>query len=178
MVEDELIESLSRVQREIARAIDDLAEANLSNAVQVRLVQELLQGRRTTTELVKMLYGLGRGDPGFSTHYYRIGLELRELESRGIVWRRPFGKDRPYALTQVGLARLTAIKGARRKLETKAVTKLDFAAYLAMVLMGAIGSWMRNSSIGEDYLPVIVTLFFVATGFALSRFVESIRRVV
>jgi hypothetical protein len=175
---EELSESLSRLQSRILRATEELAKAQLSSTIQVRLVLELLQGRRTVTELVESIYSVGRGGEGFSAHYYQLDSELRDLESKGIVWRRPFGRNKPYSLTQLGIARLTAIGGVRRGMGTAAFSKLDLAAFSSVVILGIVGIWMNASQSGQAYLTPVAVAFFIASGFALSRLVESLRRVV
>ena len=175
--QEELSDSLSRLQANILKATEELAKAELTSAAQVRLVLELLQGRRTATELVESLYGVGRGGEGFSAHYYQVTSELRELESRGIVWRRPFGRNKPYSLTQLGIARLTAVKGIKRNMKARAFSRLDLAAYSSVLALSIIGAWLNEAQAGQAYLAPVAVAFFVARGFALSRFVESLRRV-
>ncbi len=146
MGRDELSRSLSELGERLRRGQRELAERELTNLAQVQIVQELLAGRRTVAELVRFLYSLEKGDPGFNTHYSRVRGELRQMESRGLVWRRPFGRHRPYQLTQMGIARLTMIEGVKPALATRVATRIDLVLYVSVLVLGMLSIWASSSS--------------------------------
>ena len=79
-----------------------LMEGDLRDLVQVGIVRKLLPGSRISSELVEAVYDVRRGDEGFQTYYTKIRRAIADLESRGFVSRRLFGRDRPFRLTQLG----------------------------------------------------------------------------
>ncbi len=114
--------------------MEELAKGELTNMVQVQIVRELLNGRRTVAELVEALFALRQGDEGYLAQYYQIDKELKLMGSRGLVSRRPFGRDKPYALTQHAVARLTMILGQGRGLGATTIHHLENADVVTLCL--------------------------------------------
>ncbi len=156
--------------------MEDLAKAEMSNIRQVQIVRELLGGRRTVTELVESLYGLSQDDPGFSTHYSQVQKELRELGSKGFVSRRPFGRNKPYRLTQLAVAKLTMIDGVRRGYASRVVPGIDLVLYVVVLIVGSAGAWLAVR--WETPFLVMAFAFVFLGGMAFCRFVEALWRVV
>jgi hypothetical protein len=175
---EELSQSLFELQNTMRRAMEELAKGELTSMVQVQIVRELLNGRRTVAELAEALFGLRQGDEGYLAQYYQIDKELRLMGSRGLVSRRPFGRDKPYALTQHAVARLTMMGSVKRSLPPKAVSVGDLALYGLVMVLGVVGAWFATGGLGTDVpILVIAFAFMFAGGAAFCRFVETILRV-
>ena len=166
------------LQNTMRRAMEQLAKGELTNIVQVQIVRELLNGRRTVAELVEALFELKQGDEGYLAHYYQIDKELRLMGSKGLVSRRLFGRDKPYALTQHAVARLTMIRGVKGRSSSKVVPRRDLLLYASVMVLGMIGAWLATGSLGSGTpLLAIAFLFMFAGGAAFARFVEAFLRV-
>jgi hypothetical protein len=153
--------------------MEELARRELDNIVQVQIACELLNGKRTAAEMVKALFGVNQGDPGYTTHYSQIDKELCVMGSRGLVSRKPFGRDKPYMLTQSALARITLVEDVKKNLSWRFVSRIDLLLYIIVLVFGFASFWMANNSAGE--IVVVLTLFFVFTGgIAFCRFAQAL----
>ena len=178
---DDLSKALSDLESQIAGSMKTLVEAELKDLAQVGIVRELLSGNRTSSEIVDALYGVRRGDEGFQSHYTKIRREIADLESKGFVSRRLFGRDRPYRLTQLAVARLTRMANVGPTWSTSLVPRLDLFVYGAAVCLAgicALGSMdILSLPPGPSFLVLLSTALFLG-GIAFTRFVETLRRVV
>lgn len=173
---EEISDSLSELQRNMRRATEELAKAEMSNIRQVQIVRELLNGRRTVTELVESLYGLSQDEPGFSTHYSQVQKELRELGSKGFVSRRPFGRNKPYRLTQLAVARLTMMDGVKKGYASRVIPGIDLVLYAGVLVVGSAGAWIAVN--WETPFLIMAFTFVFLGGVAFCRFAEAMRRVI
>ncbi len=159
--------------------MDELAKREFSSVRQVEIARELIRGRRTVAELVTSLYGLKAGDPGYKTHYSQVHKELRQMGSRGLVSRRPLGRDKPYRLTQMAIARLTMIGGVKPAFETRALPKLDVLLYALGFGLGVVGVWLANTPNSSRTLVMALSLVLVFVGgMAFTRLLQTLRRVI
>ena len=176
---DELSKALSNVEAGLEGSMKRLVEGQLDSLTQVGIVRELLAGKRTLAELVEALYGLKRQDDGFKTEYTRIRREVRALESKGFVSRALFGRERPYRLTQLAVARITKIAEVTPSWQPKLVTPIDFGIYVVAMLLAAVGFVMSRNL--DDPWAGLQALRYAAAffgGLAFSRFAGTVRKVV
>jgi len=147
------------------------------NLLQIEIVEELLSGRRTVAELVEAIYSVSRGGEGFATHYSRVRREIRQLESKGfVVPRKLFGRDKPYGLTQLAVAKLTQIEGVEPGQSQRVVPRIDYLLYVGAILLWIAASTVLASS---GYVSTImVAAFFFTSGIAFCRFLQTVRRVI
>ena len=110
---EDLTRTLTELRNRLTRDMEILAKTQMS-MLQAAITQELLSGRRTVAELTEAILLTKPGDAEYHTQYSRIRREIRQMESRGfVVSRKPFGRDKPFMLTQLAIARLTRIEGVR-----------------------------------------------------------------
>ncbi len=155
-------------------------EAELKGPLQAGIVRELLSGSRTSSELVEAIYGVSRGQEGFQSHYTRIRREIGDLESRGYVSRQLFGRDKPYRLTQLAVARLTRIGNTRNTWEAAVLPSRDLVIYSSTAIL-TTASFLASSSRldlapGVSFSLIVASAF--AAGVAFTRFAQTLRRVI
>ncbi len=177
---EELSKALVELESRISRSTKALMEGEFKDLVQVGIVRELLSGSRTSSELVETIYGVRRGDEGFQSHYTRIRREIADLESKGFVSRRLFGRNRPYRLTQLAVARLTRMANVNTTWGAVLIPRRDLLIYsVAMLLVG----FCSLVSVGIVYIPSVPWFLLLLssaflTGVAFTRFIETLARVV
>jgi hypothetical protein len=176
---DEVSKALSGLEARLERSMKPLAENELDNMTQIAIVKELLSGRRTLSELVEAVYGLKRQDEGFKTEYTRVRREIAQLEARGFVSRGLFGRERPYRLTQLAVARLTRIAEVSPTWQGRLVTVPDLVIYSMAMVMAAWGflvAWGATDT--APYLQWIRYVALFLAGLACSRFVGTLQKVI
>lgn len=141
--------------------------------LQTEIVDRLMDGRRTPTELVEQIFDTWRGDPDFEARYAAVRREIKSLENRGYVSTTLFGRDKPYKLTPHGIALLTSILPQDEK--PRILGRWDLASFTSTALAGVALLLSRQ----YDGLPVFLlfALFFVLLGISLSSFVRILRKV-
>lgn len=178
---DDLSKALADLQSQMSGTLKILIEGELKDLTQVCIVRELLDGRRTSSELVDAVYGIRRGDLGFDSCYTRVRRAVVDLESRGFVSRKLFGRDKPYHLTQLVIVRLTRMAKIAPRGRYALLSRTDIAVYVAAV---ALAGACTMSSSGVLSLPegpwflIVFSAALLASGAALTRFVETLRQVV
>lgn len=169
-------QSLSHLRSRLRRSMKELARSEFS-LLQIEIVEELLSGRRTVAELVEAIYSISRGHEGFATHYSRVRREIRQLESKGfVVPRKLFGRDKPYALTQLAVAKLTRIEGVEPGQSQHVVPRMDYLVYLGAILLWIVASTVLGAS--GHVSTIVVAAFFFTSGIAFCRFLQTVRRVI
>ncbi len=176
---EELEKALLDLESKIGQSTRELMRAELDNEIQASIVRELLYGERTLTELVEAIYSLSQGDEGYRTSYTRIRRDARDLEARGFVSRRLFGRDKPYHLTQLAVVKLTRIANTRSSWSSELVPKEDVVLYTAaLCLLASYLVISRGAAVGSE---LVLLLFFSLSlfcgGMAFLRFLETLRRV-
>jgi len=178
MDDDKLRESLTELYEQMVSVQDfqdELDVAVLSNVTQIRIVQELLKGRRTVARLVEEFYGLRKGDPEFSTHYSRVRKEIEDLESRAMVSRKMFGRDKPYSLTQIGMESLTKLRGSPGP---SILALPDALTYAAALILGSICAAVILTGVNTGApITLLVFVFVFVGGSAFSRLFLALGRV-
>jgi DNA-binding HxlR family transcriptional regulator len=84
------------LKERVEEGVSKLRGLDIGDQLAVEILSQLVYGRKTTTEITEGIYGLGRSDEGFKSSYTRVGRQIRQLESKGLVSRRLFGNDKPY----------------------------------------------------------------------------------
>jgi hypothetical protein len=127
------------------------------------------------------LYSLRPGDDGYNTQYTRLRREVGDLEARGFVSRRLLGRDRPYRLTQLAVAKLTKIVTVRKDWGTSIMPKVDVILNVSTLVF-----LMATVSVSEDFIQLpevfpfilLYSLALVFTGMSLARFAQMMMKVI
>ncbi len=177
MDEEELSRSLSELQASMRQSFQQIAKTELSNMLQVEIFPELLSGRRTIAELVQTIYALETADTGYSTQYSRVRNEIRQMESRGLVVRRPFGRDRPYKLTQLAVVKM-AMATSDTAPTVKVLPRRDMAVYATALGLGIVTMGMALAGVETPALFLALSFAFAFTsGIAFCQFLHALKRV-
>jgi len=144
------------------------------NMLQLEIIDRLINGRRTATELVMEIFEVGRGDADFQARYAAVRRELKDLETKGYISTRLFGRDKPYRLTRHGVAALCSIVPG-----TKRARILEAWRIVLFALTGVVGGillivrgrppWLIFTAFGG---------FFFLLGLSVSAFVGILRKVI
>lgn len=176
---DELSKTLAGIESQIAGPMKKLMEGELKDLTQAGIVRELLSGNRTSSELVEAICDVKRGDEGFQSYYTRVRREIADLESRGFVSRRLFGRERPYRLTQLAVARLTRMGNLAPTWGTCLIPKVDLLVYLVALCLAGICALVSTHIVdlpaGLWFLLLLSSAFL--GGIAFTRFLEMVRKV-
>jgi hypothetical protein len=178
---DGLSKALADLQSQMSGTLKILIEGELKDLTQVSIVRELLGGRRTSSELVEAVYGVRRGELGFDSCYTRIRRAVADLESKGFVSRRLFGRDKPYYLTQLAVVRLTRIAKAAPRGRYALLPRIDIVIYTAAVALASICAVASAEVFSLPEGPWFLIIYSVAlllSGVALTRFLETLKVVI
>ncbi len=165
-------------------SLSELVRAQFTDLLQVEILLELLNGRRTVSELVAAIYGVCDGDPGFKTSYSRVSRSAAELRSKGFLSRRLLGKEKPYHITQLAVARMSSFEGVKATSRGDVMPRGDLTLYVSSLALGLVsvvaGRGILSGTLEEIELLylVIFSLFLLATGAALTRLYDAIKRVI
>lgn len=173
----ENIENIEKLQQKVRDGVSRLKGLDIGDELAVEIMAQLVEGRRTVSEMVERTYGLRVSDEGFSSSYNRVSREIRRLESKGLVSRKLLGRDKPYRLTQLAIANLARIGGGEQQLSL--VTKTDIATYLVTVSLSVphflrIMEWIE---LAELQTIALLIVFCFCLGFSCSRLLQTLRRV-
>jgi hypothetical protein len=171
------IEQVDRLQRRVRAGVSRLRGIEIGDELSIEVLAQLIDNRKSQTEIVEGIYGLSRPDEGFKSCYTRIGRELRRLESKGLVSRQLFGRDKPYRLTQHAVINLAKIGG--REQQVPILPAIDIPFYLAMIVSGVL---VGLSVAGLMEIPELSSIglfgiFCVLFGISITRFAQTVRRV-
>jgi len=151
-------EAKDRLER-LAEALDTI---EIDGSLQARILQELVSGKKTVSELTDIIYGLGRGDKGFPSSYMRARRAAKRLESKGFISAPLFGRDKPYRLTRIGSQAVAGVLTSRPRSERRSVRALIIATTL---LLGAIDFLYNGMS--PSLSAQVSTAFFVFLGMSI-----------
>jgi hypothetical protein len=170
-------EDIDDLKRRVVEGISKLRGLDIGDQLAVEILGQLVQGRKTLTEITEGIYGLSRSDEGFKSSYTRVGREVRQLESKGLVSRRLFGKNRPYRLTQLAIINLARIGGEEQQLPV--MPRIDLVPYLGTMGISIVGALHAK---GLFHLPEVGTLglllvFGIFVGISLCEVLRTLRRV-
>ena len=162
--------------RVVARdAIQDLKEIDLDSSLEAEVLENLVGGRKSTEELVGLIYDTAKGTGDYPAYYMRVRRATRSLEEKGLVSTALLGREKPYRLTRHALDKLLAMKDNR--IEPCLVPVLDRVLYLALgVLVAVTWAWAMIGH-GQQVLFYLSLTTVFLTGLAISRFLETLGKV-
>jgi hypothetical protein len=140
----------------------------------VEIVRELMDGKRTLSEMNMRIYGVRYGDSSYEAYYSRLRRAVAGLEKTGIVSRSGlFGRGKPYHLTQFGVASLANIAPGLDR--PRIVTFLDLLV-LGLIPPLSLVSYYLSGEGGLVFIVSIAVLFFFI-GVGVSRSMQIVRGV-
>jgi hypothetical protein len=122
------IDQIDTLKSRVKEGVSRLKGLDMGDVLSIEILSQLVDGRKSTAEIVELVYGLRKGDRGFKSCYSRTARAIRVLESRGLVSRRLLGRDKPYRLTPMAIANLARIGGEEQQMAL--VPKADLVAYV------------------------------------------------
>lgn len=170
-------DNIDDLKRRIKKGVSKLKGLELGDELGVEVLAQLVDGKRTASEIVEQVYGITSSDEGFTSSYGKVRREIRKLESKGLVSRRLFGNEKPYGLTDLAVINLARIGGGGKQVSV--LPRKDIILY---VLTGALAVPVALSNTGYIQLTELATIgllifFCVLSGISLCRFFEALRRV-
>ena len=175
--DSDAIDNLDKLKTRVREGVSKLKGLDIGDELAVEILAQLVDGRKSAAEIVVLVYGLRKGDGGFKSCYSRVGRVIRRLESRGLVSRRFFGRDKPYRLTQLAITNLARIGGEEQQLSI--VPWFDGVVYL--VTLG-LAVPVALQSMGWLQLPETLTIglsgfLCILLGASICELVRTVRRV-
>jgi hypothetical protein len=171
-------ENIDELQSKVREGVSKLRGIDLGDEFGIEILSQLVEGQKSIPEIVDIVYGLQNGDEGYKSSYGRVRREIRLLESKGLVSRSLFGKEKPYRLTELSIINLARI-GGEQKRQATVIPRTDMVMYLATAGAAApvailVFGWVQLSEASTIGVFGFLCLFL---GISLCRFVESVRRV-
>lgn len=169
---DAKYEKLDLARRRVLSSARKLREIKLT-MLQAEMIDRLIDGRRTATELVWEIFVSRPGDEGFEAYYSKVRRDLRDLERRGYASTGLFGRDKPYRLTSHGIAVILSVVpdiGEVRLIQRKELASFSVTASAGIIL------WIVRGATDPAYTIVLGT-FFTSLGVSLTAFARVLRRV-
>jgi hypothetical protein len=170
-------ENLSRLRTRVHEGVSKLRGLEIGDELAIEILAQLVDGRKSTAEIVELIYGLRKGDEGFISCYSRVGREIKRLESKGLVSRQLFGRDKPYRLTELAVTNLARIGGEKKQMAL--VPKGELLVYLVTIALAVpIASQTLNLlQLGDLGTAVIFPCFCFFLGFSCSKVLQTLGRV-
>jgi hypothetical protein len=170
-------ENIDELQRRVKQGVSKLKGLDLGDELGVEILSQLVEGRKSASEIVELIYGLRRGDEGHKSCHGRVSREIRRLESKGLVSRVLFGREKPYRLTELAVINLARIGGHEKQVPI--VPMVDVVMYISTVgsavpLVLLVTGWIQLSQIVAGGLSC---WFCLLLGVSLTRFAQAFRRV-
>jgi hypothetical protein len=145
------------------------------DTLQSEILGELMEGRRTLAEMVDILFGVRYGDDSFDAHYSQLRRAISGLEKRGFVAREGlFGREKPYRLTQFGVAKLATISPDMS--QPGIISKLDLL-FFCITAAWAITVCVLSTSTGFPFTLAASVLGFLL-GVVTTRSIQITRKVI
>jgi DNA-binding PadR family transcriptional regulator len=170
--DDEEKDGLSILRQRVLTSVRKLRSIDL-NMLQIEIIDRLMDGRRTATELVVEIHEIERSQKEYEARYVAIRRELKDLERRGYVSTEMLGRDKPYRLTRHGIAVLSSILPEAER--PRILYRSETALLAATVVAGAALLFLGKS--GEIVAYAAFAVFFALVGASASAFVRILRRV-
>ncbi len=170
-------DNIDDLKRRVRSGVSKLRGLEVGDDLGLEVLAQLVDGKKTASEIVEQVYGIISTDEGFASSYGKVRREIRKLESKGLVSRRLFGNEKPYSLTDLAIINLARIGGEGKQIPV--LPRKDIALY---ALTGVIAIPVVLSNI--DYIQLtelgtigLLIFFCVLFGISLCRFFEALRRV-
>ena len=171
------MENVEKLRHRVKEGVSKLRGLDVGDQLSVEILAQLVDGRMTVSEVVERIYGLTISEGGYHSCYNRVAREIRRLESKGLVSRQLFGRDKPYRLTRLAIENLARIGGEEQ--QQSMVTRTDLASYLATLAL-SIPHVMRTAGwaeMAEFQTIALLVCFCFSLGFSSSRLLQTLRRV-
>jgi len=152
------------------RILRDIESLGLRPGLEVEVFRHLLRGRRTTSELVELIFGVDPSSSAFHSYYVRTWRAIRELEARGLISAPLLGKDKAYHLTKHGLGVLLGISGARNEISPAILCLTDYTIFASTIFLGVLAYFLGSP--GE-----VAVIFVFLLGVSTSRLISKLRDV-
>jgi hypothetical protein len=170
-------DSIEDLNHKVREGISRLKGLEVGNELGVEILAQLIEGKKTVSEIVERIYGVTSSDEGFASSYGRVWREIRRLESRGLVSRKFFGNEKPYRLTDLAVTNLARIGGEEKQI--RVIPRVDMVSYLVTITISVVVALHSKDLL---VLPEIGTLglfvlFGFSAGISFTRGIQSIRRV-
>ena len=170
-------ENIDDLNKRVKEGISNLRGLEIGDELGVEILSQLVEGRKSTSEIVELVYGLKHNDDGYKSSHARIGREIRKLESKGLVSRSLFGKEKPYRLTELAVINLARIGGKERQLAV--IPRIDIAVYSLTaglsLLEGSQAAGLLQLSETQTIALLVVLSFFL--GISTVELLRTLRRV-
>jgi hypothetical protein len=108
-------DNIENLKGRVKDGMTKLKGLEIGDELAVEVLAQLVDGKKTVAEIVETVYGLRNSDQGYLPIYARVWRQVRQLESRGLVSTRVFGRDKPYRLTQLAIINLAKIGGEEQQ---------------------------------------------------------------
>ena len=162
------------VARDISTLTRKMRDLDL-DPLQSEILGELMDGRRTLAEMVDVFFGVRYGDDSFDAHYSQLRRAISGLEKRGFVAREGlFGREKPYRLTQFGVAKLATISPGMP--QPGIVSKLDLL-FFCITAAWAIMVCVMSASAEFPFTLAASALGFLL-GIVTTRSIQIARKVI
>ena len=170
-------EDIDQLQRRVREGISRLKGLEVGDDLGVELLSQLVSGKKNASEIVELIYGFSRSEEGYKSSYGRVRREICRLESKGLVSRKLFGKEKPYRLTQLAIINLARIGGEEQ--QENLVTRTDLAIYLIAFSLSVPVALQASNWIylGEITTVGLFPTFCFFLGFSCSKVLQTLRRV-
>jgi DNA-binding PadR family transcriptional regulator len=146
----------------------------LRSGIETDILRELVSGRRTTKELVSVIFDEDPESSTYESHYAKIRRALKPLKAKGLITCSLFGREKIYRLTRHG--ELTLVRIAVGYPEQRLIGRASYGLFLITFVLGLF------SIIGIKFTgglaPAISATFFVFLGASLLQTVLVLREVV
>jgi hypothetical protein len=170
-------ENIDELHLKVREGISKLRGLDIGDELAVEILGQLVEGRRTITEIVDHIYGVTTSDEGFYSSYSRVRREIRKLESKGLVSGKLFGKEKPYRLTELAVINLARIGGEAKQLGV--LPRTDITLYTATGLSALPVLFLARGllALSNPETATAFGCFCVLLGLSLGRFLGTLRRV-
>ena len=166
-------EKLDLLRKRLLSSVKKLRQSQLT-MLQAEIIDRLIDGKRTATELAHEIFQANPGDEGFQANYAKIRRDLKELEIRGYASTNLFGRDKHYRLTRNGVAMLSSILPEMG--ETRLVGIWDLGIFVATASAAVLLISARHSN--QPTLYALFAVFFALLGISISAFARILRKVI
>ena len=170
-------DNIENLQGKVRAGVAKLRGLDIGDELSIEILAQLIEGKKTVTEIVEAVYGLKHFEDGFVSSYGRVWREIRRLESKGLVSTRLLGRNKPYRLTQLAIINLAKIGGEEQQVPI--IPRIDLIPYLGTVGIAIVAilqssGLLQLSDLGSFFLLLFFGIFF---GLSLGRALETVRRV-
>jgi len=172
-------ETLRELKETVTRSVSELARIELKDVLQAEILLELLKGQRTAHELVEAIYHVGSDHPGYRTYYTKVRRNLTDMRAKGYVSKRLLGKEKPYRMTPLAVARISAISGVGGRKRATPFPRGDIVLYCLSVVLGLVSMILAKGVVvvTGEWFPIVFSIFLLTSGAAITRLYDALRSV-